>query len=218
MAFGGVAQLIAAGATVTLAGITAWMAKRTHDVASKTEDSVEVARRSLAATFRPLLVPVVNRDPSPAFVLRGFDDDEGNEVSVSIVLEAQPRCWIRRDERTIERFFVIVPVRNVGPGPAAFGELSTGATFTPWFPGAKQLNGRISSPVVASDDVADIVFYGVPADFTRMFDRTGLETDRRATVEITYFDISRAKPTVTRLALGLTEESFLQVIDALIEP
>ena len=82
----------------------------------------------------------------------------------------------------------------------------------------KQLNGRISSPVVASDDVADIVFYGVPADFTRMFDRTGLETDRRATVEITYFDISRAKPTVTRLALGLTEESFLQVIDALIEP
>ena len=45
--FGGIAQLVAAAATVTLAGVTAWMAKRTHDVAEETKREAR-ATQSLA--------------------------------------------------------------------------------------------------------------------------------------------------------------------------
>jgi hypothetical protein len=56
VAFGGVAQLIAAGATVLLAAFTARMARRTHDVATETkkESAATISLANEAKTDREL--------------------------------------------------------------------------------------------------------------------------------------------------------------------
>ncbi len=162
-------QLGVALATLVLAGITAFMAKRTREVAEETkgataaanrtakasEDDVqqslelvrigqaqaaaasqqsEVARRTLEATFQPLLVPVVNRKVRDSFTPPGL-----NGVSAITQLTAQPRCWMALDTAGIERVFVVVPVRNVGPGPASFGRSKRDATFLGKYPGASPM-------------------------------------------------------------------------------
>ena len=52
-------------------------------------EQAEIARRSLEATFRPLLVPVVDRLSREQFLLRGFDG-----VTVMTQLTAEPRGWV----------------------------------------------------------------------------------------------------------------------------
>ena len=159
------------------------LASQAQSVAAS--EQAEVARRSLEATFRPLLVPVVDRLSREQFPLRGL-----NGVSLMAQLTAEPRGFLGLDDRATQRFFAIVPVRNVGPGPATFEQNLTDITFTPNYPGATKLHGRPSSPVVASGDVVDLVFYGPVDDFTSTI-ATGPEASHVATVVISYSDISQ---------------------------
>jgi hypothetical protein len=243
-------QIAVALATLVLAGITARMAVRTREVAEETkkstaaairtakatEDDVqrglelvkigqdqttamseqaEVARRTLEATFQPLLVPVVDRTSRDSFTLPGR-----NGVSVTTQLTAQPRCWLAQDTRGTQRVFVVVPVRNVGPGPASFGSSERNATFLGTYSGARPIEGRPSSPVVAANDVVDILFYGSTDEIPLGAVVTSAATFNAdvATVSITYSDISRAKVTVTELRLGTAEDSLLQVTNVAIDP
>ncbi len=242
-------QIGVAVATLILAGITAFMAKRTREVAQETkgstaaairtakatEDDVqrglelvrigqaqtaaiseqaEVARRNLAATYEPLLVPVVERALKDGVTLRG-----SNGVSVITEVGAEPRCWIGPDTVGIQRFFVVVPVRNVGPGPASFGWSVTDARFTTTVDsGAVHLDGRPSSPIVAAGDVVDLVFFGALDETTTIVANSAPGTIDLATVTITYSDISRAKGTVTELKLGKAEGPILEVVEVAIDP
>jgi hypothetical protein len=234
-------QIAVAVATLILAGFTAVMAKRAReatDAANRTakatekdvqqgqellkngqaqttamNEQAEVARRTLEATFRPLLVPVVNRLAADGSPLRGR-----NGVSVTTQLAAPPRCFRGLDHTGTDRVFAVIPVRNVGPGPATFRGTGGDAIFLGTYSGASPIEGRPSSPVVAADDVVDLVFYGSIDEIPLGVIGAAAGTADVATVTITYSDISRAKVTVTTLRLGTAEDNNLQVTEVAIDP
>ncbi len=91
---GGIAELIAAVATLSLAGVTALMAKRTHEVAEKTEGLVEVSVRHAEATEQ--LAEAARTDRELAW---------------------RPQLGIISTERRGDGFSCTI--RNTGPGPAS---------------------------------------------------------------------------------------------------
>ena len=94
---GGLAQLAAAIGTLVLAGVTAWMAKRTHDVAKGSAAQVDAAQREARATERLAIEARTDRQLawSPRLELVRYD----HHVDV------------------VDNVFYFT-VRNLGPGPA----------------------------------------------------------------------------------------------------
>ena len=80
MQLGGVAQIAAAIATVVLAGVTAVMAKRTHDVAKKTGGLIEASTREAAATEALAIESRTDRQLAwqPQLELTQWNEWEGN--------------------------------------------------------------------------------------------------------------------------------------------
>lgn len=90
----GIAGLCAAGGTLVLACVTGWMAKRTHDVATKTTELVAASTREAEATERL-----------------------AREAQLDRQLSCRPQLELRHFESNNSGAF-IVGVRNSGAGPA----------------------------------------------------------------------------------------------------
>ena len=146
----------------------------------------EIARRTLEASFRPMLVPILER----TIAMRRFQALDG--ISVEAQTGPEPKCWIGLDTNQVERFFAVIPIRNVGPGPAVLSTNVVDAWFVPNFSGAQRLYSRPSTPIVSSGDTVDFVFYGLVDDFTRSVASAAPGTSRQATFTVRYFDVAQS--------------------------
>lgn len=90
---GGIAQLVAAGGTLGLAAVTAWLAKRTHEMAKEAEGQVAAALREAKAT-ETLAV----------------------EARTDRQLAWRPQLELTHYDHTQDNFQF--DLRNTGPGPA----------------------------------------------------------------------------------------------------
>ena len=117
----------------------------------------KASRAILASSMQPLLVPVVER--------KIIDDREiiaADNTVTQVQLGPQAKIW-----RTASDYWAVVPVRNVGSGPALFNEPSlTGderlnsVIITDRF-GGFSVGGRVTSRIVAPNEIVDVVFHQV---------------------------------------------------------
>jgi hypothetical protein len=91
-----VGTLALAAVTLALAGATFWMVKLTRRALRDSRDEIALSRREVEEAHRPVVVPVVGK--------------------TSIDLGAEGR--VERRPQVLRDGKLLVPVENVGPGPA----------------------------------------------------------------------------------------------------
>lgn len=97
VAVGGIAQLLAAGATVILAGVTAYMAKRTHEEASATKLLVAETQRDRQLFWQPQieLVAFDHVPSSESYTLVARNSGAAPALQVTLVArESNATNWV----------------------------------------------------------------------------------------------------------------------------
>jgi hypothetical protein len=170
----------------------------------------DIANQTLLNSFRPLLVPVVERKIEQR-LFYGLDG-----VSVELQMGPEPKAFIGRDLNAVDRFFVIVPLRNIGPGCAILSGNVVDAAVVP-YGGGTRIYGKATSPIVAPNDTVDFVFYGVVDEYARSIASAAPGGGRLATLTIRYFDVSGSNASKTVLLLGSRGAPMLSVEDLVVD-
>jgi len=122
-----------------------------------TQAQVELSTRAMRASQQPWLVPVAHATRSPESI--EFIALTGETTLTSI--EQDARCWQEANNGPI---WAIIPVRNIGAGPAMIpGDKSVIAQLSLF--GGLTGFGRPSTRIIAPGDIAYMVFrekYGYP--------------------------------------------------------
>lgn len=177
---------------------------------TEAHDQAEVSRLALEASVQPLLVDVVVREPAG----RTLDAGDGHVTQAQVGPE--PKCFIASDTH----FWVVFPVRNIGPGPAVIGTGHGDVQLIPYYQGEQRIQGRPSTVVVAPHDVVDLVFCSPHPNenLLRMVNAPpGPSMAKVATIELRYSDVTGSKITLTRFTLGKGAAPFLRVTGIEIE-
>jgi hypothetical protein len=128
----------------------------------------------------------------------------------------EPQCWQERPNEN-GPVWLVVPVRNVGTGPAfiPFEEGSLAAQVQLY--GGLRATGRPSSRAVAPSDTAYLVFrqpYGSPAPISISLRLGEMDVDL---VVVRYTGIDTGRPMRTRLALRQFNAPRFMDVEATIE-
>ena len=141
----------------------------------------------LEVSQRPILVQVLERVTEVRRLLAATGPIP---TALEIELGPEPRCWIQNDsEGNPRRFYAVVPVRNVGAGPAVFD--SAWLTYGPTGPSGGRLPGRASSVIVAPNDIVDLVFHSGFGPPERGITYGESREGSYASCDITYSDLGR---------------------------
>lgn len=175
-----------------------------HDQTEAALRQADVAQRALAANVQPLLLPVVSRQATVR-LLNGVDGQ-----LVETELGPEPRI-LRQIQGGQRRFWLVVPIRNVGQGPAIFGPEPTDVSMRPFYAGATNMPGRPGSPIIAPGDVVDVVFTAPEYDILGYILDSPPTATKQAEVTLSYFDIARVRKTTTIVDLSGAPGPLLRV-------
>jgi hypothetical protein len=212
VAFAGIASAAAAIGTLILAGFTKGLAKKTADMVTAAKDSVKVARdeleavidqakatreqatlatKALQAELTPWLVPLIAGDRKTL----PFHALDGAKCETDIGF--YPKSW---EDASKNDVWAIVPIRNVGRGPAFIStEPSAVAIHSAIYGGMTDL-GRASSRVVAPGDGMHLIFHaprGHQAGFTMAMRPE--DAGAHMVVVVRYADINGDQERISRL-------------------
>lgn len=138
--------VLAVGAIVTSAFAIMAFRKQTREVG--------LLEQQQMASIQPLLVPAVERPTISRDLVAGDD------ARIRVQIGSEAKIW-----RSASDYWAVVPIRNVGNGPALFddrpliGNDELGSVIITDRFGGFSASGRVTSRVVAPNDTVDVVFH-----------------------------------------------------------
>jgi hypothetical protein len=177
--------------------------------AAATARQSEIAQRALDASVQPLLAPIAVREA----IHRRLYAADGQTTEIQVGPE--PKTWA---DAPRSEFWAVVPIRNIGNGPAVIGMQPGQIAFKPFYLGAGELAGRSSLQVLAPGDSADVVFHRTGLDENlKLLISAPAADSRQGTFEIRYSDIAGTRGFLSRFQLSKGQAPMMRVIEMELE-